>query len=103
MRTKFLKLTIDLQYPNIYTYYKIKSFMKLFDEKFVKYNMIIKDEFPESSKITINDKISENETEFNGSENIIKHIDNKMNKFYDNSHVKSSTYTYNIINDFKNI
>jgi hypothetical protein len=84
MRNNLLKLTIELKNPNIYTYYKIKSFIKILDDRFVKYNMVVKDCSCDISKNTDNKICKKNETEFNGSDNIIKYIDVKMNKFYDN-------------------
>jgi len=83
MRRNILKLTMEIQNPNIYSYYKIKSFIKLFDSPFVNFKMQLKDETVNDLKEQIPHGYTGIYTKYTCSEQIIKFIDQRMNKFYD--------------------
>jgi hypothetical protein len=83
MRRNILKLTMEIQNPNIYSYYKIKSFIKLFDSPFVNFKMQLKDETVNDLKEKIPHEYTGIYTKYTCSEQIIKFIDQRMNKFYD--------------------
>ena len=83
MTRNILKLTMEIQNPNIYSYYKIKSFIKLFDSPFVNFKMQLKDETVNDLKEQMSHDYTGIYTKYTCSEQIIKFIDQRMNKFYD--------------------
>lgn len=83
MRRNILKLTMEIQNPTIYSYYKIKSFIKIFDYPFVNFKMELKDETSNDLKEQIPHDSMGIYTKYTCSEQIIKFIDQRMNKFYD--------------------
>jgi len=83
MRRNILKLTMEIQNPNIYDYYKIKSFIKIFDYPFVNFKMQLKDKNVNDLKEQIPHDSTGIYTKYTCSEQIIKFIDQRMNKFYD--------------------
>lgn len=85
MRT-LLKLTMEIQNPNIYTYYKIKSFIKIVDSPFVNFKMRLKEENINEFKKIHNYKGIY--TYYTCSDKIIKLINQKMNKFYEDETTK---------------
>jgi hypothetical protein len=70
-----LIFTVEIKNPNIYTYYKLKSFIKIIDDNFVKFKLSNNYENVKTNEIK--------QSEINGSDNIINHIDMKMNKIVD--------------------
>ena len=83
MRRYFLKLTMEIENPNIYDYYKIKSFIKIFDYPFVKFKMELKDETINDLKEQIPHDSTGIYTKYTSSQQIIKFIDQRINKSYD--------------------
>lgn len=65
MKTKLLKLTIEIQNPNSFIYHNIKLFIKILGHTLVKYNMIVKNE------LNINNKIVVHENNFHGNETML--------------------------------
>jgi len=69
MSIKLIRLTIEVKNPNIYSLYKLKSFVNIIDDKNIKFNLISKE--------------YNTQYESNESNSIMKYIDCSMCKYYD--------------------
>ena len=72
MSIKLIRLTIEVKNPNIYSLYKLKSFVNIIDDKNIKFNLISKEYNTHNTQY-----------ESNESNSIMKYIDYSMCKYYD--------------------